>query len=100
MKTYKNVTLIEGKLSSLMNRYVREFRENGDGFQDFTDEAIIFALLEYSKFPRNYSKEERIEYIHGKCLEYSEIDHYYVKVEFDEQYDFFMVLRKQTINGL
>jgi hypothetical protein len=95
MKPLKNVVVLEGKIANLLNMYTKEFRLNGQGFEDFSDEAIIYALLEYSKFPRKYTPEERIEYIHGKCLEYSKIDHYYVKVEFDEQYGYFTVLRKQ-----
>ena len=96
MKPLKNVVVLEGKIATLLDRYTKEFRANGNGFEEFSDEAILYSLLEYSKFPRKYTPEERIEYIHGKCLEYSEIDHYYVEVEFDEQYGCFMVLRKQT----
>ena len=95
MKPLKNAVVLEGKIANLLNMYTKEFRLNGQGFEDFSDEAILYALLEYSKFPRKYTPEERIEYIHGKCLEYSGIDHYYVKVEFDEQYGYFTVLRKQ-----
>jgi len=95
MKNLTNAVVLEGKIANLLNMYTKEFRLNGQGFEDFSDEAIIYALLEYSKFPRKYTPEERIEYIHGKCLEYSKIDHYYVKVEFDEQYGYFTVLRKQ-----
>lgn len=96
MQTFKNVVVLGGKIANLFNIYTREFRHNGQGFEDFSDEAIVYSLLEYSKFPRKYTPEERIEYIHGKCLEYHDLDHYYVKVEFDPQYDCFMVLRKQV----
>jgi len=96
MKNLTNAVVLEGKIANLLDMYTKEFRLNGQGFEDFSDEAILYALLEYSKFPRKYTPEERIEYIHGKCLEYSGIDYYYVKVEFDPQYSFFMVLRKQT----
>jgi hypothetical protein len=95
MQTLKNVTIIEEKLSTFIDSYVLEFRLNGDGFNEFSNEAILYALLEYSKFPRPYSKKDRIIYIHGKCLEYHGIPHYYVDVEFDEQYDSFIILRKQ-----
>jgi len=99
MEYLKNVTIVAGKLSSLLEGYIREFRDNGNGFEDFSDEAIMYSLLEYSKFPRDFTKEERIIYIHGKCLEYEGKPHIYVTVEFDEQYDCFMVLCPQTSNG-
>jgi hypothetical protein len=99
MEHLKNVTVITGKLSSLMDRYVREFRDNGSGFEDFSDEAILYSLLEYSKFPRKVTEEERIVYVHGKCLEYEGKDHIYVSVEFDQQYGCFMVLCPQTSNN-
>ena len=98
MEHLKNVTLIVGKLADLIYGYVKEFRSNGSGFEDFPDEAILYSLLEYSKFPRDFTKEERIIYIHGKCLEYEGKPHIYVSVEFDEQYDCFMVLCPQTSN--
>lgn len=96
MEYLKNVVVIKDKLASLLDRYVREFTDNGQGFEEFSDEAIIYALLEYSKFTRDYTREERIVYIHGKCLEYHGYDHIYVSVEFDEQYDFFTVLFPQN----
>ena len=80
-----------------MNRYIREFRENGDGFQDFTDEAIIYALLEYSKFQRPYTPEERIKYMFEKCCDYDRKDCNYscVSVEIDDVYGSFTVLVRQ-----
>lgn len=92
MNTFKDVAVIEGKLSRFLNDYIGELRHNGDGFQDFTDEAILYALLEFSKFPRPYNKKERLIYLHGKCLEYMDIPHYYVDVEFDPQYDSFCIM--------
>ena len=58
MQTVKQVTLIEGKLSSLIDRYVVELKEYCSGFEEFCDEAILYAMLEYSRFPRDYSKKE------------------------------------------
>lgn len=92
MKCMKNVTMIEGHLGFLLEGYIQEFRSNGNGFEEFSDEAILYGLLEYSKFPRDYTKEKRIEYVHGKCLEYEGKRHVYVKVEFDDQYGCFVVL--------
>jgi len=96
MEHLKDVTIVMGKLSRLIEGYIREFRDGGDGFQDFSDEAIMYALLEYSKFPRLFTKAERIVYIHGKCLEFEGKPHVYVSVEFYGQYDGFMVLYPQN----
>jgi len=95
MEHLKDVTIVVGKLSRLIEGYIREFRDGGDGFQGFSDEAIMYALLEYSKFPRPFTRAERIIYIHGKCLEFEGKPHIYVSVEFDEQYNGFMVLCPQ-----
>jgi hypothetical protein len=92
MEHLKNVAIVTGKLATLIDGYIGEFRHNGDGFHDFSDEAIIYALLEYSKFPRDFTKSQRIVYIHDKCLEYEGREHFNVTVEFDEQYDTFVVL--------
>jgi len=100
MEHLKDVTLVIGKLSSLMYGYIKEFRHNGGGFEEFSDEAIIYALLEYSKFPRHFDRVERIVYIHGKCLEFEGKPHIYVNVEFDEQYDCFIVLYPQISSNL
>ena len=100
MDFLKDVAIVKGKLAFLLNGYIKEFRQNGDGFEDFSDEAIMYALLEYSKFPRHFTREERIIYIHGKCLEFEGKPHVYVNVEFDEQYDTFMVLYPQKSNSL
>jgi hypothetical protein len=94
----KNVSMIEGKLAFLLDGYTEEFRRNGQGFEEFSDEAILYALLEYSRFPRDYTQEKRIEYIHGKCLEYEGKSHIYVTVEIDEQYGYFTVLYPQKSN--
>jgi len=100
MKVFeKDVALIEGKLSRFLNDYIGELRHNGDGFNDFSDEAILYALLEFSKFPRNYDKKERLIYLHGKCLEYENIPHYYIDVEFDEIYDsFYIMVNRKDVN--
>lgn len=100
MKTLKNVAIIEGNLATLLTNYTSEFRSNGDGFEEFSDEAIMYALLEYSKFPREFTKEKRIVYMHGKCLEYEGKPHIYVSVEFDEQYSWFTVLCPEKSNSL
>jgi hypothetical protein len=93
MKALKDVAIIEGNLARLLINYTGEFRNNGTGFEEFSDEAILYALLEYSKFCRRHTEEERIIYVHGKCLEYEQKPHIYVKVEIDnEQYGCFTVI--------
>ena len=95
MKNFKNVSVIDGKLATLIDDYVREFRETGEGFEEFSDEAILYSLLEYSKFPRVFTKKERIIYVHGKCLEYHGQDHYYVDVHFDPASNAFYVVSEK-----
>ena len=70
MKSYKDVTIIEGKLSSFIGRYIATFRE-GIGFEKFSDETILYALLELSKFNRNFTDDERLTYIYDKCCDYN-----------------------------
>lgn len=73
-------------------KYIEEFRVNGNGFEQFSDDAIVYAILEYSRYPRPFSKEERIVYFYDKCCEYEQKPQHTVSVEFDEQYGFFTVL--------
>lgn len=95
MKTYEKVVVLEGYISHLINGYVREFRENGEGFEDIKDESIIFALLEYSKYPRPYKREERIQYIYEKCCEFENKSYIGTSVEIDDIYGYFRILIKQ-----
>jgi len=94
MQTIKEATIIEGKLCRFLDGYVKEFRETGQGFEEFPDEAILYSLLEYSRFPRPFTNKERIIYIHDKCLEYMNIPHYSVNVNFDD-WDYFYII----VNG-
>ena len=94
MKAYKQATVIEGNLSYFIFDYIEEFRKNGEGFEEFSDEAIIYALLEYSKFPRNYTRKQRIIYVYEKCLEYEGKPHKRVNVETDD-YDYFFIVDKK-----
>ena len=95
MKTYEKVTILEGYISNLINGYVKEFRENGSGFEDIKDESIIYALLEYSKFPRPYTPEKRIMYIYEKCCEFENKSYSGTSVEIDDIYGYFTILTKQ-----
>lgn len=87
----KQVIILEGKLTSLLEGYIRDIKEQGEGFEGFSDESIIYAFLEYSKFPRPYKREQRIKYLYEKCCEYSEINYNNVIVEFNEIYNYFIV---------
>jgi len=95
MEYLSKVAIIKGNLALILKGYVKEFRENGEGFERFSDEAILFALLEYSRYPRNVDKRQRIVYIHDKCLQYEGKTHEYVDVNFNE-YDFFIIRPKST----
>ena len=94
MKNYKDVCIIEGKLSSYMNSYIREFRD-GQGFERFSDDAILYGLLEYSKFPRQYNDSQRIAYIYDKCCSYYNYTHKF-EVEYDT-YGNFVIEVEQTL---
>jgi hypothetical protein len=66
MKTINGI-LIEGKLSSIISTYQIKI----EGFEDFTAEAHLFALLEWSKYLRpDYSQKDRLKYLYEKCLSY------------------------------
>ena len=69
MKTYTEVTVLEGKLSKLLDLYIEPLRI-GRGFECFSNEAILYALLEYSRFNRNMTNDVRILYLCTKCLAY------------------------------
>jgi hypothetical protein len=91
MKALKDVAIIEGNLARLLINYTDEFRNTGTGFEEFSDEAIIYSLLEYSKYSRDDDKTERYIYIHGKCLEYDRKPHVYIEIKLDV-YDHFTVI--------
>ena len=86
MKTYKDICILEEKLSSFINSYIAPLRI-GRGFERFTDECILYALLEYSQFVRPFTDEERILYLYSKCGEYSGLRDD-VEVDIDEHGNF------------
>ena len=100
MKAMKQVVILEGKLTYLIGRYITDIKEQGQGFEEFSDETILYAYLEYSKFPRDYTKAERIKYLYEKCCEYLGIEYKKVIVEFDEQYDYFIVRTEKHTHSL
>ena len=86
MKTYKDICILEEKLSSFIGEYIAPLRI-GKGFEVFSDECILYALLEYSKFVRPFTDEERILYLYSKCGEYNghKKD---IKIDFDDNGNF------------
>ena len=81
MKSFDKIVVIEEKLASFIGGYIKPLRV-GKGFEHFSDECILYALLEYSQFVRPLTNEERIEYLYSKCGEYSG-HRKDIKVDFD-----------------
>jgi hypothetical protein len=90
MKAYKDVAIIEGHLSSFIYKYILNIRERGFGFEHFSDETILYALLEYSQFPRQMEDEERLLYLYSKCGEFSGTNRD-VTVEYTDNGNFVMI---------
>jgi len=91
MKHYKEVCIIEGKLSSFIDGYIRTLKQEVLGFDDFSDEAIVYSLLEFSKFAREHDDLERITYLYDKCLEYSNKTEKF-HIEYSDTYNAFLVI--------
>jgi hypothetical protein len=89
MKAYKNVCIIEGHLGSFIFNYITPLRK-GKGFEHFSNETILYALLEYSQFPRKMNDKERLLYLYSKCGEFSGVNND-VTVEYDPHGNFIMV---------
>jgi hypothetical protein len=92
MKAFDKIVVIEEKLASFIGGYVKPLRE-GRGFEHFSDECILYALLEYSKFVRPFTNEQRLKYLYCKCGEYSG-HREYVEVDFDNNGNFFIICEK------
>ena len=86
MKAYKDICILEEKLGSFINSYTAPLRK-GRGFERFSDECILYALLEYSQFVRPFTDEERILYLYSKCGEYSGLRDD-VEVDYDDNGNF------------
>jgi len=72
MQTIEGV-LLEDKLG----RFISQGYYNIDvtGFEKFTEEAHLYALLEWSRYLRpNFSTKDRLKYLYEKCLEYTECE--------------------------
>jgi len=69
MKTFAVIkgSMISEKLTFYMKDIPSKLVESCDEFDVFSEEAILFACLEYSMHPRNNSGIERIIYLYGKA---------------------------------
>ena len=68
MKTVNGI-LIEGNLGRFIS--TNTYQIETTGFENFTAEAHLFALLEWSKFLRpDYSEKDRLRYLFQKCFDY------------------------------
>jgi hypothetical protein len=87
----KPTLLIEGRVASLMNFYIKSVKDQiqGEDFKKIDDEKILFALLEYAHYDRVAlnSSETRIEYIVRKCVDFTEYK-YTLTVDEDGYYYF------------
>lgn len=83
--------IIQGKLVSFFSGYFKEFRDNISGFERFEQDALLYALLEYSKYPRPYTPTQRIKYLYEKCCEYTGEFAGNISVEEEERYGYFTV---------
>lgn len=89
MKTYKDITIIEGHLGSFIYDYIKPLRL-GIGFEHFSDETILYSLLEYSKFERFMDEDERLLYLYNKCNEFTGVNKE-VTIEYDDNGNFIMI---------
>ena len=105
MKVFKeNTVVLEGKISNYIAHSIEEFKPGYDkGFDIFSDEVIIYALLEYSKFLRPYSKIERIKYIYDKCVSFNcdtglKPNEYEVDLEYDYDEESWFIKSKKNLD--
>lgn len=92
MKTYKDICILEEKLSSFIKDYITPLRI-GRGFELFSDECILYALLEYGKYNRTFDSNERLLYLYSKCVEYSCHQIVDVEVDYDDNGNFFLITK-------
>jgi hypothetical protein len=64
--------LIEGKLGRFIS--TNTYQIETPGFENFTAEAHLFALLEWSKYLRpGFTEKDRLSYLFEKCFDYDNI---------------------------
>jgi hypothetical protein len=61
-----NGYLISNKLADYMKSVIMQVRELSPNFFEFSDECIVAASLEYSKYNRNFSEIEKVTYLYEK----------------------------------
>jgi hypothetical protein len=102
MKKFNKKTIVlEGHIVDVISDYIQEYKPGYDkGFDVFSDEVILYALLEYSKFPRPYSVIERIKYIYEKCVSFSNKGlnptDYTVELEYDYDEESWFIKPKES----
>lgn len=63
--------LVDGKLGRLIS--TGAYRIDVAGFEIFTEDAKLYALLEWANFLRpDASKTDRLKYLYEKCWEYKD----------------------------
>jgi hypothetical protein len=87
----RTITILEGELGFTIGEYVNEFRDGGTGFEDFSNEAILYALLEYSKKNRSFTKIQRIIFIYQRCKMYTRQSIPQIEVKIDPATDLFSI---------
>jgi hypothetical protein len=82
-----NICVIEGNLSTYISCYINKLKdevvcdgETTNGFNIFSNEAVLYAFLEYAKFPRDITTTERLVYLYEKCCEYDRLNRTNVKM--------------------
>jgi len=91
MKQIEKALLIEGKLASFLADVAKELWYQVMGFENFSKEAILYALIEYARFHREDTAVSRLQYLYGKCLEFNGKLHVYGNVEFSTLYNQYVV---------
>ena len=91
MKTIEGV-LIERKLGTFIHHYQIE----NEGFENFTAEAHLFALLEWSRYLRpNHSEKDRLQYLYEKCWEYTDPTKFVVFKIVDTPYGYAVAVEEE-----
>lgn len=66
----KTMLLLEKPIPLIMDNDYLTNLNLSDEFKVFTKEAIIFAALEYSRFTRQMTRHDRLDYLFRKCVEF------------------------------
>lgn len=95
MKTIEGI-LLEGKLGRFIS--TDDYKIKVEGFENFTTEAHLYALLEYSKYLRpTYSEKDRLEYLYQKCWEYTDSTKFLEFEVIDTPFGYAIELKKDEV---